>query len=428
MRSRRPRGRRFGHPGTALLAVLTGLSWLASPAAGQTETPTPLAELSLPPPFATVDADVIQTGCGSCGGGGGGVLGLPPVDGPGGLDGLGGCGCGANPPCAGRKPCYPCDGDNAFSRFCCCLYQCICCKDPCYEGRWTPLADAGFFVATARPVTQQRLRWDYGPNVVFPDRAEFFWAAPPVVGGRGPVSPYNPAAGVLAYATPSLTYNRMSLYTEVASKAFSFFIDMPYMSYNPSIQPSSDPVLAHHAGFGDISLGTKSLLYDCELLQLGFMFTTFIPSGNFAEGLGTGHVSLEPTMLLDVKLGPETYFEGQISEWIPLGGTPGYQGAVLHYHTSVNQTLWRPIPNVPIVGTCEFDGWSFQTGSYTSPWASTPADAFYQTAGNYSYLYVGGGLRMFICDKIDFGVGVDVPITSAHWADPLIRSEFRWRF
>jgi hypothetical protein len=40
----------------------------------------------------------------------------------------------------------------------------------------------------------------------------------------------------------------------------------------------------------------------------------------------------------------------------------------------------------------------------------------------------GPGLRLFICDKIDLGVGSAFAFTGTHWAEELIRAEFRWRF
>ena len=53
-----------------------------------------------------------------------------------------------------------------------------------------------------------------------------------------------------------------------------------------------------------------------------------------------------------------------------------------------------------IIGTFEFNGWSFQDGSYTDPAFSQPVSS----SGN-SYLTLGPGLRTSICDKIDFGFG-----------------------
>jgi hypothetical protein len=378
---------------------------------------TPIS--SLVPSVSTetaADPGVIQAGCPGCGGGGGGLLGLPPIDGP--VEGGCACGCGANPPCLGQKPCYPCDCDNFLKRFCCCLYHCICCEDPCYEGRWIPIADAAFFVDSARPQTQQRLRWDHETALELLDRNTYFWAQANGT-GRGPQPPLP-----FGFIEPSLkTNDELSMYTEIAAARVSFFVNVPYRSYAPSIEPATTPTLQHRAGFSDMSVGTKSLLFDCELMQITFEFTTYLPVGNPVYGLGTGHVTLEPTLLFDLKIGPETYLESQLAEWVPLGGDPGYQGSILESHVSLNQTLCHFVPNVPIIGTLEASTWSFQTGAYTDPTRGP-----FQHSGGYTYVYAGPGLRTFVCDKIDFGVGTHFALTKQHLDESLLRFEFRWRF
>jgi hypothetical protein len=341
-------------------------------------------------------------GCTTCGSG---LLGMPPPS----LDGAL-CGCGAGGECVpGRlKPCYPCTSDNCVGRFLCGLYECICCPDPCYEPHWIPLGDSAFFVDSARPQTQQRLRYDHGQDLLFPDRSEFFW--PRADGkGKGP----RPPSGILGER--GLNYNDLSLYTEAATGSASLFTEMTYRSISPVFD-------AYASGFADMSLGTKALLFDCELLQLTFQFRTYLPSGNFTKGLGVAHVSLEPSLLLGVKLAPETYFQAQLSEWIPLGGDTDYMGSILHYHTSVNQILYRVLPDVPLVGTFETNGWSFQHGLYTDPVLGP------QKSSGGTYFNLGAGLRVFVCDKIDFGIAFSQAVTNPHWADQLYRAEFRWRY
>ncbi len=153
------------------------------------------------------------------------------------------------------------------------------------------------------------------------------------------------------------------------------------------------------------------------------MFRTYMPTGNFTKGLGTGHVSLEPSLLVGVKLSPTTYFQGQVSEWIPLGGDPTYQGSVLHYHTSINQEVCRILPDVPLIATGEFNGWSFQDGAYTDPFLGG-----LQKSSGYTYADLGCGLRLFICDRVDFGCGYARAISGQHFARDFFRFEFRVRF
>src|SRR5205823_10688459 len=132
------------------------------------------------------------------------------------------------------------------------------------------------------PVTTTRIRWDYVSRYDRPDRSELFFAKP----GKGPK------------AENSLNYSQLSLYQEIAAKGFSVFFETTYLTIDPDINPMA-------SGFGDLRLGTKSLLFDRDLFQLGFMMTTFVPAGNFSKGLGTGHVSLEPSLLGTMKITPD---------------------------------------------------------------------------------------------------------------------------
>ena len=81
----------------------------------------------------------------------------------------------------------------------------------------------------------------------------------------------------------------------------------PYREIDPkpAVFEATKP-FPESSGFGDLDIGTKSLLLDCELLQVAFQFITYIPTGDFHKGLGTGHVSLEPSILFALKLSPLT--------------------------------------------------------------------------------------------------------------------------
>jgi hypothetical protein len=392
---------------TAWVAAVVVAPLAAQPPAGTAPSSSPhiLSPALVTSPDFTggfLTGDIQQAGCAGCGGGGG-LLGPP------GMPGLGGPGCCEGGACVfGQKPCAPCEGRTLLGRFLCGVYHCLCCPDPCYDPRWIPLADAAFFTEAVRPQTQQRLRWDAGLDLRLPDRAEFFWSRNDGR-GRGPAPP------LPLRAESALRYHELSLYTEIATSRLSLFVDIPYRSLRPDHVPGA-------VGFADMNLGTKSLLFDCELFQIAFQFRTYLPAGNFFKGLGNGHVSLEPSLLVGLRVGPDTFFQGQLAEWIPLGGDPGYQGAVLHYHASLNQVLCRPLPDVPLIGTLEFNGWSFQAGSYTDPVLGT------QSANGTAYLSAGPGLRLVVCDRIDFGVGTSFALTEPHFAGQLFRSEFRWRY
>lgn len=355
-------------------------------------------------------AEIVPVGCAGCSSGLLPALKAPPLDGPlfDGLDdGPCGNGCGGN--CVpGRYPCYPHHANGPLGKLAGALYECICCPDPCYEGKWCPLADAAFFTEAPRPISQTRFRYDSGQFVRFLDRAEYFWARADG-NGKGP-PPTAPLLGPLF-----LRYNDLVMVAEGGTGALTVLAETRYRSLQ------ADP-FGHAAGFTDTTIGTKTLLYDCELLQLAMLFRTYIPSGNFRKGLGTGHVSLEPGLLLGVKLSPTTYLQTQLSEWIPLGGDQNYQGSVLALNWSVNQEIYRLTPDVPIIATFEGNTLSFQDGQYTDPFTGP------SKASGVTYVSLGGGMRLFVCDRIDMGVGALFAVTGQYLARQQYRAEFRVRF
>ncbi len=332
----------------------------------------------------------------------------------------------------GRDACYPPAAHTFVGRFFSHLYESLCCPDPCYQPRWIPEANAGFFVDYARPQTLTRFRYDYAHNMAFPDRSEFFWASgrPQVENGqfnfRGPGP--RPRDLVLrdgrnlqnVIAGPGLiNVHQINLYQEVAAERASFFINLPYRSHNSRFYP-------HQAGFADLDLGTKSMLLDTELLALTFQFRTYLPTGNAAKGLGTGHVSLEPSLLGTLKLASETYLQAQLAQWIPIGGSQGAEGGVLLYNFAFNQVLYRFTPNTPLIGTFDMFGATFQDGVYFDPFIGLidPERALRRSTGG-TYFNVGPGLRLSVCDILDIGSSITFPISKNQFGEPLLRVEMR---
>ncbi len=183
-----------------------------------------------------------------------------------------------------------------------------------------------------------------------------------------------------------------------------------------------DPAGLDTSGFSDVTVGTKSMLLDCELMQLTFQFKTFIPAGSASSGLGTGHVSLEPSLLYTIKLCTDTYMQGQTAYWIALPGDPGFKGTIIHNHFSFNRALCRPCSKILVVGTLEFNEWSVLNGSVTDVATGVASSA------RATIVSAGPGVRVFLCDKFDVGAGTAFSLTGDHWADQLVRAEFRWRF
>jgi hypothetical protein len=349
------------------------------------------------------DSQVAQVGCATCGGF------HSAGDGPMFHEAMG---C-ANGQCIpGRKPCYvPChDCDTVIGAWCQNLYQCLCCPDPCYEPRWVPTAYASFFADYARPRTVTRIRYDNLEAMTRPDRNQFWInsVTPLRKNGRPIINPY-------------ARLQQVYLYQEAAGERGSFFIEYPYRQINQSYAPTQ-------AGFSDLNFGIKSLLFDCELLQVAFQFRTYTPTGNAGLNLGTGNFSLDPSILTSLKLGPETYFQGQFGNWVPLAGKQFLAGGVFYWLMSINHTLYYCTPDSPLIATLEFDGWSFENGGYTAAVLPGKNPVFAEKGGGVSYFNIGPGLRQSICNRLDFGGAITWATTSVHWAQPWFRFEARFLF
>src|SRR5262249_37962318 len=116
---------------------------------------------------------------------------------------------------------------------------------------------------------------------------------------------------------------------------FSMFVETSILSYDP------EDGFAGASGFGDLIIGTKNMVLDCELLQVAFQTKTFIPTGNFTRGLGTGHVSIEPSLIAALKITNYSYLQGQLGYRFPIGGTSGFQGALVYGGLAYNHLLWN---------------------------------------------------------------------------------------
>jgi hypothetical protein len=360
------------------------------------------------------DLQVARTGCATCGGF------HSSLDGP----ALHGClTCGGGPNCVpGQKPCNPPyhECETTIGAFCQRLYECLCCPDPCYQPAWVPAANASFFADYARPRTVTRLRYDNLEAMTRPDRNQFFLNQV-----KGPGNNLRAIRGNQLFARLQQLY----LYQEAAGERGSFFVEIPYRQVNMSWAPTQ-------AGFGDINFGIKSLLFDCEMLQISFQFRTFMPSGNYVDNLGTGQFALDPSILASLKLTPSTYFQGQFGNWIPLGG-PGnvnlssgnkMAGGVFYWLMSLNQVLWYTTPDSPLIATLEMDGWSFEDGGYTSAIRSGGTAHRVPSGGGVSYFNIGPGLRQSVCNRLDFGGAITWATDTVHWAQPWLRLEARFLF
>jgi hypothetical protein len=301
------------------------------------------------------------------------------------------------------------------------LYHCICCPDPCYEPRWIALANAAITVDPIRPQTHQTFRWDFMNGLRTPDRAEYYFGRYAAYAGDGPLPPTPPPTSP-PYVDTSVEFNELTSYSEAALKKFGVFVEVPYRSIDPNVSNSA-------AGFSDIKVGTKSVVFDCELLQVAIQFKTYIPSGVSFKGLGTGHATLEPSVLVGMKLHPDIYFQGQLGEWIPFSADASQAGAILRVNASLNALLWCLNRDVQLIGTLEANTWSFQDGQFINPYLDPSNPATYAiNASGQTYGWMGPGARLSICNRIDFGMATMFGFGDRSWSDFGLRMEMRTMF
>jgi hypothetical protein len=354
------------------------------------------------PPQAE-DDQVEQVECSTCGG-------YHGSSGGGAFHARMGCADGMCIP--GRQPCAPDKECNTIiGAFLNNMYQELCCPDPCYQPKWEPAAFASFFADYARPRTVTRIRYDNLENMEKPDRNQFWIKSSSMMNFKNHL------------IIPKMRLQQVYLYQEIAAGNGSFFVEIPYRQINPNFMPSQ-------SGFSDINFGIKSMFYDHELLQLSTQFRTYTPSGNFQNNLGTGNFALDPSIMGSLKLGSDTYFQAQFGNWIPLGGSK-LSGGIFYGLMSVNQVLWYPRQDSPLIATLEMDFWAFENGGYTNA-INTGRDhtgaAQVFEKGGVAYFNIGPGLRQSICNKLDVGGAITFATASPHWAQPWFRFEVRFLF
>ena len=376
----------------------------------KTDPGTPAERLAVQRSQGTVtDGDVQKASCATCGGyhssSDGSIF-------------HSSMGCADGQCVPGQASCTPPanECDTVVGAFISNLYQILNCNDPCYQPHWEPAAYASVFADYARPRTVTRIRYDNLINIRVPDRNQFFIQQTSTNFPKH----FTNRHGVTYRADPSANMQQLYLYQEAAGAKGSFFVEIPYRQLNPLFSPTQ-------AGFSDINFGVKSMLLDTELLQVTFQFRTYTPSGNGPQGLGTGHFSLDPSLMSSLKLAPDTYFQSQLGNWVPLGGNQNLTGGVLYWFMSLNQVLYRLSPDSPLIGMIEMDGWSFENGGYTNPIVNKQP-AIISAGGGVSYFNVGPGLRLALGNAVDVGSALTFATTPKHWGSPWFRLEVRFLF
>jgi hypothetical protein len=294
---------------------------------------------------------------------------------------------------------------------------------PAYAQRQVADSNSGY-VDSALIGTMVRFRADaaYDDNV--PDRAEFFYGKCGCFRVLG-VDPRAPGPPKLE---KNVDYQDLSTYLEVAATdRLSGFIEVPYRFLNPQV---NDNV----SGISDINAGFKGAFVSGPDQVLTFQLRAYAPTGHADVGLGTGHASLEPALLCYERLTERLTFEGELRDWIPIGGTD-FQGNVVRYGGALSYEVCHT-ERLRFVPVAELVGWTVLNGKELPIPPNQPlnAEGFAPTvipareAGGETIVNAKLGLRVKLGERGDVYMGYGRALTGTVWYKDMLRLEFRRAF
>ena len=293
-------------------------------------------------------------------------------------------------------------------------------------GSTIALAAPGGYLDNAIPKTMFRLRFDaaYGDNV--PDRAEFFYAKC----GCFRVAGLDPRAEGPPELEKNVDYQELSGYLEVAvTDRLSAFLEIPTRFINPQVNIDD-------GGLSDINAGFKWAFIYRDNLVMSFQLRTYAPTGDANHGLGTGHVTLEPALLSDQRLGDRWTLQGELRDWIPVGGSD-FAGNVLRYGVGLGYDVYR-CRNLCITPVTEFVGWTILSGQQLEvppnvpltaqglapPGVNIPATS----AAGETIVNAKVGVRTYFGHGNDLYIGYGRALTGTVWYKDILTLEYRHVF
>ncbi len=291
----------------------------------------------------------------------------------------------------------------------------------------------GGYLDPAAPVTMFRLRYDDGINNRFPDRGEYFYAKcgcfrDPALAGNT----LDPNARGPQGANLSVNYQDVRPYFEYAfNTKFSVFTELPvrFVSFNSiTTPPGTQQGLGSEGGLSDMNVGFKYAFVAEENRYWTFQLRTYIPTGDSYLGLGTGHVSIEPSLLYYRRLTDRLLLQGQFTEFAPVGGS-GFASNVLQYGGGLGYILHQG-ERATVIPTLEMVGWTFIGGQEFNPVSGI------QSASGDTIVNIKPGVRIGIgrapapmaMQQQSIYAGFGIPVTGDQFYSNLFRVEYRYVF
>jgi hypothetical protein len=204
---------------------------------------------------------------------------------------------------------------------------------------------------------------------------------------------------------------------------------------------------ANPTGVGDMAVGFKyALIAETDNRYVTVQVRGYIPTGDNTQGIGTGHVSIEPSLLLYQRLSERLVAQGELRYWVPIGGGPG-AGDVLRYGLGLGYDVVQR-PFLRITPVAELVGWTViggteAIGNGTVPAATSivngvtvvnvggtivPSDHFFQSATGDTIVNAKIGVRTYLGEHNDLYVGYGRSVTGDRWYQNIYSIEFRHSF
>ncbi len=321
------------------------------------------------------------------------------------------------------------------------------------------IADPGY-IDSAVPKNTIRLRYDSAWDMNRPDRALFFYGAwqelsfhPHAITGGGVF--FDPRARGPEQLPNHLNFQQPSAYLEFAwNNLVSVFAEVPFrIVHFGSIQedlrselgPNGKPLFPeprsentesqnqNSGGLSDINIGAKVVLFTDGTQYLTFQWRTYLRTGDPALGLGTGHVSLEPGLLMNKFLTDRLIVFGQILDWIPVSTGPE-AGNVLTYGLGAGYTVYQR-DQFRIIPITEFVGWSILHGFASTfgpinvlapPGLLLPTTHGVENVGGETIINAKVGVRTYFGNGSDMYLGWGHSLTEDRWYRNIFRAEYRF--
>jgi hypothetical protein len=309
-----------------------------------------------------------------------------------------------------------------------------------------------------------RLRFDAGFDMNHPDRAEFFYAEwhemsmhAHAINKDGVFQGFlfDPKAQHGPIQFPNrLDYQEISPYLEFAyNNRLSAFIEVPvrFVHFrdikedpdgeafpNEEEGPSSK---SNTSGLSDIQVGIKAALIADHDRYVTFQFRTYIPTGDTFQGLGTGHVSVEPGLLVYQRLTDRLVFQGEFEDWNAIDGAR-FSGNLLIYGVGLGYDVYQGC-NLRVSPVVEVVGWTVLTGMESFfgpvavpanppaglvPGAGLPTTHGIRDQAGDTIVNAKVGVRTYFGEHNDLYVGFGQSLTGERWYREIARVEYRFAY